>query len=44
MKLPEAMVYCLVNEGRGLTIPQITYLINREKLHVRKDGQPITEE
>ena len=44
MRLEEAMVYCLVTEGRGLSIPQLTYLINRERLHRRKDANPITEE
>ena len=44
MKLEEAMIYCLVTEDRGLSIPQITYLINREKLYKRLDGEPVTEE
>ncbi|MCH5229232.1 MAG: hypothetical protein J1F12_04475 [Muribaculaceae bacterium] len=44
MKLQEAMLYCLIAEGRGLTVPQLTYLINREHLHKRKDGQPVSEE
>ena len=44
MRLEEAMLYCLVNERRGLSISQITYLINREKLHVRLDGEPVSEE
>ena len=44
MSLREAMVYVLVTEARGLSVPQITYLINRERLHVRKDGLPVTEE
>lgn len=44
MKLEEAMLYCIFNENRGLSVPQITYLINREKLHVRKDGKPVTED
>lgn len=44
MSLQEAMVYVLVTEAGGLSVPQITYLINRERLHVRKDGQPVSEE
>ena len=44
MSLQEAMVYVLVTEARGLSVPQITYLINRERLHVRNDGEPISEE
>ena len=44
MRLEDAMVYALATEGRGLSVPQITYLINREKLHIRQDGNPVTEE
>ena len=44
MSLQEAMVYVLVTEARGLSVPQIAYLINRERLHIRKDGQPVSEE
>ncbi|MCH5226567.1 MAG: hypothetical protein J1F16_01915 [Muribaculaceae bacterium] len=44
MRLEDAMLYCLVNEGRGLTVPQLTYLINREKLHIKKNGTPISED
>ena len=44
LSLQEAMVYVLVTEARGLSVPQITYLINSEHFHVRKDGQPVTEE
>lgn len=42
MSLAEAMIYCLATEARGLTAEQIAYLINRERLHVRKDGEPVT--
>lgn len=44
MTLQEAMVYVLVTEARGLSVAQITYFINREKLHVKKDGNPVSEE
>ena len=44
MRLEDAMMYVLVTEGRGLSIPQVAYLINREKLYIRKDGGPVTEE
>ena len=44
LSLQEAMIYVLVTEARGLSVPQITYLINREGLHKRKDGQPVSEE
>ena len=43
LSLVEAMIYCLTTEDRGLTVPQIAYLINRHRLHVRKDGEPVTE-
>ena len=43
MRLEDAMMYCLVNEGRGLSVPQLTYH-QPEKLHLRKDGNPVTEE
>ena len=44
MSLQEAMVYVLVTEARGLSVPQLAYLLNRERLHIRKDGEPVTEE
>lgn len=44
LRLEEAMMFVLATEGRGLNIAQITYLINREKLYLRKDGNPVTEE
>lgn len=44
MRLEDAMVYVLVSEGRGLSVPQISYLINREKLHLRQDGNPVSDE
>lgn len=34
LSLVEAMIYCLTTEDRGLTVPQIAYLINRNRLHV----------
>ena len=42
MKLEEAMVYVLASAGCGLTTEQIADNINRKKLHVRKDGLPVT--
>ncbi|MCH5235577.1 MAG: hypothetical protein J1E16_09795 [Muribaculaceae bacterium] len=44
LSLQDAMLYVLVTEARGLSVPQITYLINRERLHARKDGLPVTED
>ena len=44
MRLEEAMLYCLTTESRGLSVPQLAYLINRERLHLRRDGKPVTEQ
>ena len=44
MGLQEAMVYVLVTEARGLSVALITYIINQQRLHLRKDGNPVTEE
>lgn len=41
--MEEAIVYCLTTEQRGLSVPQLAYLINREGLHKRADGQPVSE-
>ena len=42
MKIEEAIVYCLANSGRGMRTEQIADMINRQRLHLRKDGQPVT--
>ena len=43
MRLEDAMMYCLVNEGR--VVSTTTYLSYQPgKLHRRKDGNPVTEE
>ena len=42
MKIEEAIVYALVESGHGMTAEQIAEMINRYKLHVRKDGQPVS--
>lgn len=42
MKIEEAIVYCLTTSGRGMRTEQIADMINRQRLHVRKDGQPVT--
>ena len=42
MRLEDAMVYVLTTEGRGLSTEQIAYVINREGLHTRVDGQPVS--
>ena len=42
MKIEEAILYCLVSQNRGMRTEQIAEMINRHRLHVRKDGQPVT--
>ena len=40
MKIEEAILYVLAERGGGLRTEQIADIINRRKLHVRKDGRP----
>ena len=42
MKIEEAILYVLAEREGGLRTEQIADIINRRKLHVRKDGQPVT--
>ena len=42
MKIEEAILYCLASQHRGMRTEQIADMINRKRLHVRKDGQPVT--
>lgn len=42
MKIEEAIVYCLASSGRGMRTEQIADMINRQRLFVRKDGNPVT--
>ena len=42
MKLEEAIVYSLATSGGGLKVEWLVDKINREGLHRRKDGQPVT--
>ena len=42
MKIEEAILYVLAERGGGLRTEQIADIINRRKLHIRKDGQPVT--
>ena len=42
MKIEEAIVYCLCTSNRGMRTEQIADMINRQRLHPRKDGQPVT--
>ena len=42
MKIEEAILYCLASQHRGMRTEQIAEMINRQQLHIRKDGQPVT--
>lgn len=42
MRIEEAIVYVLAERNGGLKTEQIAEIINRRKLHVRKDGQMVT--
>ena len=42
MKIEEAILYVLAERNGGLRTEQIADIINRRKLHVRKDGLPVT--
>ena len=42
MKIEEAILYCLAKQNRGMRTEQIADMINRLRLHIRKDGQPVT--
>ena len=42
MKIEEAILYCLAIQNRRMQTEQIAEMINRQQLHIRKDGQPVT--
>lgn len=42
MKIEEAIVYVLAERNGGLKTEQIADIINSRRLHLRKDGQPVT--
>ena len=42
MRIEEAIVYCLATSNRGMRTEQIADMINCQRLHLRKDGQPVT--
>ena len=44
MKIEEAIVYCLATSNRGMRSEQIADMINRQRLHLRTDGQPVTSQ
>ena len=43
MRLEEAMVYVLASSGRGMTTSGLAESINRQRLHLRADGRPVTD-
>ena len=42
MKIEEAIIYAIMSDGHGKTTDRIADLINRNRWHVRKDGNPVT--
>jgi len=42
MKVEEAIVYLLAERNGGMSAEQLASAINTRKLHVRKDGQPVS--
>jgi hypothetical protein len=42
MKIEEAVVYLLSTSGHGMSTETLAEEINRRRLHMRKDGQPVT--
>ena len=42
MKVEEAIVYLLAERNGGMKAEQIAAAINARRLHVRKDGQPVS--
>ena len=42
MRIEEAILYVLAERNCGLRTEQIADIINRRRLHIRKDGRPVT--
>ena len=42
MKIEEAILYVIAQRNGGMTTDQIADSINRQGLHLRKDGKPVT--
>ena len=42
MKIEEAILYCLASQNRGMRTEHIAEMINRQRMHIRKDRQPVT--
>lgn len=43
MRLEDAMVYALATAGCGMPTKMLAEAINRDRLHVRVDGKPVTD-
>ena len=43
MKIEEAMVWLLSTQGCGMSADRLAREINARRLHVRRDGTPVTE-
>ena len=42
MKIEEAILYRLASQNQGMRTEQIAEMINRQRLHIRKDGRLVT--
>ena len=42
MKIEEAVIFLLSTEGRGMTTEDLAQEINSRKLHLRRDGLPVS--
>ena len=42
MRIEEAIVYLLATAGCGMTTDTLAEQINLKRLHLRRDGQPVT--
>lgn len=42
MKIDEAIVYVLASSNHGMKTDRIAEIINDRRLHLRKDGKPVT--
>lgn len=42
MNIEEAIVYAIVSTGHKMSVDRIVDTINRRRLHVRKDGKPVS--
>ena len=42
MKIEDAIVYLLSTSGHGMTTDRLAEAINERRLHIRKDGLPVS--